>query len=61
MRFIGGVHPDTVSDPAFVIRRWLDRWQANGFGNFVVERRSDGAVLVRRTLSDDLEKRPGAV
>jgi RimJ/RimL family protein N-acetyltransferase len=47
MRFIGGVHPNIGADPAFVIRRWLERWQANGFGQLVAERRRDGAVLGR--------------
>jgi RimJ/RimL family protein N-acetyltransferase len=47
MRFLGGVHPDAAADPAFVVRRWLDRWHANGFGQFAVERRTDGVVLGR--------------
>jgi RimJ/RimL family protein N-acetyltransferase len=47
MRFIGGVHPNVADDPGFVVRRWLDRWEANGFGQFVAERREDGAVLGR--------------
>lgn len=47
MRFIGGVHPDAASDPAFPIRRWLERWDANGYGQLVAARRHDGAVLGR--------------
>lgn len=47
MRFIGGVHPHYASDPAFPIRRWLERWDANGYGQLVAARREDGAVLGR--------------
>lgn len=47
MRFIGGVHPSAADDPAFVVRRWLERWDANGFGQLVAERQEDGAVLGR--------------
>jgi RimJ/RimL family protein N-acetyltransferase len=47
MAFIGGVHPDAVSDPALVVRRWLDRWQENGCGPFSVVRRSDDRWLGR--------------
>jgi RimJ/RimL family protein N-acetyltransferase len=47
MQFIGGVHPDAAADPLFVIRRWLERWAENGFGQLVAERREDGAVLGR--------------
>jgi RimJ/RimL family protein N-acetyltransferase len=47
MRFIGGVHPDAAADPGFVVRRWLERWDANGFGQLVAERRKDEAVLGR--------------
>jgi RimJ/RimL family protein N-acetyltransferase len=47
MRFIGGVHPELASDPGFVLRRWLERWEENGYGQLVAERREDGAVLGR--------------
>jgi len=47
MRFIGGAHPDAAADPGFVVRRWLERWEANGVGQLVAERREDGAVLGR--------------
>jgi RimJ/RimL family protein N-acetyltransferase len=47
MEFIGRVHADFAADPGFVVRRWLERWQANGFGQLVAERREDGAVLGR--------------
>ena len=50
MHFIGGVHPDAAADPTFVVRQWVDRWEQNGFGHFVVERREDGAVLGRTGL-----------
>ena len=45
MRFIGGVHPDL--DTGVVLERWLERWDANGFGHFAVERREDGRLLGR--------------
>jgi RimJ/RimL family protein N-acetyltransferase len=48
MRFIGiggeTVAPEACSD---VVRTWLDRWEANGFGQFAVERRDDGCFLGR--------------
>jgi RimJ/RimL family protein N-acetyltransferase len=46
MRFIGGatVPREEVPD---VVQKWLDRWQQNGLGHFVLERRSDGHVLGR--------------
>lgn len=47
MEFIGGVHPDAAADPAFVVRRWLDRWDANGCGPFSIVRRDDGEWLGR--------------
>jgi RimJ/RimL family protein N-acetyltransferase len=50
MEFVGGVHPDFAADPTFVVRRWLERWEANGWGQCVVERRADGAVLGRAGL-----------
>src|SRR5436190_13510283 len=46
MRFIGG---ETVprEDCEAVVQKWLDRWEANGFGHFVLERREDGRFLGR--------------
>ncbi len=46
MRFIGS---ETVplEDCRDVVQEWLERWQANGFGQFVVERREDGRFLGR--------------
>ena len=45
MRFLGGVEPD--GDARAVIERWLARWDANGFGHVVIERREDGRFLGR--------------
>jgi RimJ/RimL family protein N-acetyltransferase len=45
--FTGGVHPDAASDPEWPLRRWLERWEADGIGPFVAELREDGAVLGR--------------
>ena len=50
MEFIGGVHPDTTTDPEFPVRRWLERWEANGVGPLVAERREDGTVVGRAGL-----------
>ncbi|HEV8179462.1 MAG TPA: GNAT family N-acetyltransferase [Gaiellaceae bacterium] len=47
MEFIGGVHPHAGSDPGFVVRRWLERWDDNGCGPFSVVRREDGRWLGR--------------
>ena len=51
MRFIGvggaPVPPDACAD---VVQKWLDRWQANGFGHFAVERKADGRFLGRTGL-----------
>jgi RimJ/RimL family protein N-acetyltransferase len=47
MEFIGGVHPDAGTDPGFVVRRWLERWDDNGCGPFSVVRREDGRWLGR--------------
>jgi RimJ/RimL family protein N-acetyltransferase len=50
MEFIGGVHPDAASDPEFVVRRWLERWEANGCGPFSIVRRDDERWLGRTGL-----------
>ena len=48
MRFIGGVDPE--HEASEVVCQWLERWEANGFGHFVVERREDGRFLGRAGL-----------
>jgi RimJ/RimL family protein N-acetyltransferase len=50
MEFIGGVHPNAASDPQFVVRRWLERWDDNGCGPFSIIRRDDGRWLGRTGL-----------
>ena len=47
MEFIGGVHPSARSDPEFVVRRWLERWDQNGCGPFSIVRLEDGRWLGR--------------
>ena len=42
MDWLGGVEP-----PAEVVRLWLDQWEQFPSGKFLVERRSDGAVIGR--------------
>jgi RimJ/RimL family protein N-acetyltransferase len=46
MRFLGG---ETVprEDAPEVMQRWLDRWEQNGLGHFVLERREDGRFIGR--------------
>ena len=46
MRFLGGqiVPPDDVGE---VVEKWLERWERNGMGPFVIERRDDGRFLGR--------------
>jgi RimJ/RimL family protein N-acetyltransferase len=46
-RFIGGVQPEIVDDPEHIIGVWLERWEMNGYGQLVAERREDGAVVGR--------------
>jgi RimJ/RimL family protein N-acetyltransferase len=48
MEFIGGYDPDF--DASAVVARWLERWEVDGFGAFMVERRSDGAWVGRTGL-----------
>jgi RimJ/RimL family protein N-acetyltransferase len=50
MEFIGGVHPNAATDPEFPIRRWLERWEQNGIGTLVAERREDGTLVGRTGL-----------
>ena len=47
MGFLGGVHPNAASDPEFAVRRWLERWDANDCGPFMLVRREDGRWLGR--------------
>lgn len=46
MRFLGGriVPMEHVGD---VMEKWLERWERNGMGPFVIERRDDGRFLGR--------------
>jgi len=46
MRFLGGevVPLEGVSE---VVDKWLHRWQSNGMGPFMIERREDGRFLGR--------------
>jgi len=46
MRFLGGETVPREEAPG-VIQKWLDRWEVNGLGHFVVERRKDGRFLGR--------------
>jgi RimJ/RimL family protein N-acetyltransferase len=48
MRFIGGVAPLPVEE---VVQIWLDRWDANGFGYVLVERRADGELVGRSGIT----------
>jgi RimJ/RimL family protein N-acetyltransferase len=47
MEFLGGVHPEAATDPEFVVRRWLDRWDGNDCGPFSIVRQEDGRWLGR--------------
>ena len=44
MRFVGGVE-DLPAEQ--IVQRWLDRWDANGFGYVLAERRGDRALVGR--------------
>jgi RimJ/RimL family protein N-acetyltransferase len=46
MRFLGGQTVPREEVPA-TIHRWLTRWNENGFGPFMLERRADGRVVGR--------------
>jgi RimJ/RimL family protein N-acetyltransferase len=45
MRFLGGAVPEEAWPN--VAARWVERWEVNGMGPFVIERRADGAFLGR--------------
>jgi len=46
MRFIGGSIAPREAWPT-IVERWMFRWEANGMGPFVVERRADGRFVGR--------------
>jgi RimJ/RimL family protein N-acetyltransferase len=46
MRHLGGETVPRATAPS-VVQKWLDRWEANGFGPFAIERREDGRFLGR--------------
>jgi RimJ/RimL family protein N-acetyltransferase len=46
MRYLGGETVPLEGVPS-VMQKWLDRWDANGFGPFALERRDDGRVIGR--------------
>jgi RimJ/RimL family protein N-acetyltransferase len=46
MRYLGGATVPREDVPS-VMERWLHRWEATGFGHFVIERREDRRVLGR--------------
>jgi RimJ/RimL family protein N-acetyltransferase len=51
MRFIGiGGRTVPPEDCVDVVQRWLERWRANGFGHFALERREDARFLGRAGL-----------
>jgi RimJ/RimL family protein N-acetyltransferase len=46
MRFLGGQTVPSEDAPA-VVAKWMHRWEADGVGPFVLERREDGSVVGR--------------
>jgi len=46
MRYIGGETAPPEEAPA-TVERWLDRWEQDEIGPFMLERRSDGVVVGR--------------
>jgi RimJ/RimL family protein N-acetyltransferase len=46
MRYLGGQVVPRADAPA-VVQKWIDRWEATGVGQFVIERCDDGRVLGR--------------
>jgi RimJ/RimL family protein N-acetyltransferase len=50
MQFIGSGETGDHAEAAQSIERFIERWKANGFGQYAVERRDDGAFLGRLGL-----------
>ena len=50
MRYIGSGETGDHAAAAQSIERFIERWEANGFGQYAVERREDGAFLGRLGL-----------
>jgi RimJ/RimL family protein N-acetyltransferase len=50
MQYIGSGETGDRADAAQSIERFIERWNANGFGQYAVERRDDGAFLGRLGL-----------
>jgi RimJ/RimL family protein N-acetyltransferase len=46
MRFLGGETVPAEDVPA-AVQKWIDRWELNGVGPFVLERRNDGTFVGR--------------
>ncbi len=46
MRFLGS-EPMPLEDVPAVVEKWTERWERNGVGPFVLERRDDGRFLGR--------------
>lgn len=44
MRFVGGVEDASIEQ---IVQRWIDRWEENGYGYVLLERREDGIVVGR--------------
>ena len=45
MHFIGGVR--SLAETEKSVKLWLERWEANGFGHLIAERREDGRFVGR--------------
>jgi RimJ/RimL family protein N-acetyltransferase len=47
MRYIGDGRTTDLEGAGRALRRWLERWEESGIGQFVVERREDGRFVGR--------------
>jgi RimJ/RimL family protein N-acetyltransferase len=47
MRYIGDGRTTDLDGARRALRRWLERWDESGIGQFVVERREDGRFVGR--------------